>query len=250
MGPRDAEPPAPRGPARRVDRREWWGYGFWLAVAVVVATPEISAAAGGHRVPWPTISGTVGHLEYRWSWVALLVVSLIVAGGFHAVRFSVPRNLDPTVRPGGRRLRTAKGRLLKTTTAAPSDAVAPDRSNVVEVEELSVLWLLGAAAVVAGASLVTALAVRPANPFILAYVLYGSIAMLFVVVPSVLAYWHGKDVAFPTLFWTLSTMERRFHLVAVALYAGLFILLFHLALYPWPGIFHVLRPTAPTVHSP
>jgi hypothetical protein len=55
-------------------------------MALVIAIPEITAAVD-HEVPWPTISGMTGHLEYRWSWVALIVVALIVFGAFHTVTY-------------------------------------------------------------------------------------------------------------------------------------------------------------------
>ena len=231
-----------------IERREWWGYGVWGLVALVIAIPEISAA--WHVVPWPTISGTVGHLEYRWSWVALIVVALVVAAGFHAVRYPVAPKSDPAPDAGGRNLRTMNGRLTKVK--APPTREAPEaRTEVVPAPKLSIVWFVVAVAIVVTTSLGTSLVVDPANPFMLAYVLYGLIGFLFIVIPSVLAYWFEKDVSFPTLFWTLTALERRVHPVAVAVYALLVILLLHLAFYPWPGIFHVLQPHAPpTVVSP
>ncbi len=48
---------------------EGWGYGVWGTGTIVVVIPEIYAAADG-RSPWPTISATVGRLEYNSDWVA------------------------------------------------------------------------------------------------------------------------------------------------------------------------------------
>lgn len=231
---------------RNIGRREWWGYGVWFLVALVIAIPEISAA--WRKVPWPTISGTVGHLEYRWSWVALIVVALVVSAGFHAVRYPLKPKAEPALEANGRKLRTLNGRLTRLKAI---EEVAAATRRVAPADRLSVLWFVAAVVIVVVASLITALLIRPANPFMLAYVLYGLIGVLFVLTPSVLAYYFRKDVSFPTLFWTLTAIEYRVHLVAVGVYAGLVILLLHLAFYPWPGIFHVLQPrTPPTVLSP
>lgn len=221
-----------------IDRREVWGYIVWGAMALVIAIPEITAAVD-HKVPWPTISGMTGHLEYRWSWVALIVVALIVFAAFHTVtyRWSLPGDL--AIPATQRKLRrTPAGRLT----------MALDKSSDGEKDELSTRWLLIAFAVVVVGGLLAA-RLNPHGKFFLGYVLYGLIAVVWIVIPNVLALWFAKDVAFPTLFRTVASLERRLHFVAVILLAGYVILLIHLALYPWPNIFHQLRP-APSVHSP
>ncbi len=71
------------------------------------------------------------------------------------------------------------------------------------------------------------------------YVLWGSLALLLVVVPSALAYLGGKDVVpFPTAFRTVAFLARRWHWVAMVILAGLAVLVIHLAFYPWPDIAH------------
>jgi hypothetical protein len=70
----------------------------------------------------------------------------------------------------------------------------------------------------------------------LGYAIYGTLFVLGVVVPSVLAYAFGRDVPFPTLFRTVALLRRRAHWVAVVIVAGLTVLAVHLALYPWPDI--------------
>src|SRR5207247_1946484 len=77
-----------------VGRREAWGYAVWGTVGLVIAVPEITAAADA-GVPFPTISGTVGHLEVRWTWVAVIVVGVIAASGFQAVRYVWSRKEEP-----------------------------------------------------------------------------------------------------------------------------------------------------------
>jgi hypothetical protein len=70
----------------------------------------------------------------------------------------------------------------------------------------------------------------------LGYVIYGVLALVGVVVPSVLAYFFRQDVPFPTLFRTVALLRRRARWVAVVIVAGLTVLAVHLALYPWPDV--------------
>jgi hypothetical protein len=213
---------------------EGWGYFVWGLGALVVVIPEFAAAFGNH-VPWPTISATVGHLETRWNWVALIVVAIIVWVAFHVARFPVSREGPFVEQIGGRNLgRTEKGRLTRVPERGPARG-----------GELSIAWLIGGMAVVSVASLATGVS-RPGNKFLLAYVLYGSTALIFIVAPSILAIWFAKDVPFPTFFRTLSYVSDRVHFAAVLIVIGLVILLIHLALYPWPDIFDRLRPPAPS----
>ncbi|HVA09989.1 MAG TPA: hypothetical protein VNG12_24955, partial [Acidimicrobiales bacterium] len=67
-------------------------------------------------------------------------------------------------------------------------------------------------------------------------------------IPSIVAFVWGRDVSFPTLFGTLANLEHRrwLHFVAVLVIVGLVILVFHLGLYPWPNVYHQLRPPSPT----
>jgi hypothetical protein len=214
--------------------REWWGYVVWGVALLVVLTPEITAASD-HDAPWPTISGTVGHLEYLHSWVALIVVALIVFVAVQLLRY--PQDSAQVVRQAnGRALRrTSLGRFTMSRPDAASDA------------ELSGAMIVVGAAIVAGGSGLTA-ALEPSNRFVLAYVLYGLIAIFFVIIPSILAFWWSRDVPFPTFFRTFTNLERRLHFVSVLIVIGLVILLIHLALYPWPGVFHQLQ--QPATNSP
>ena len=66
------------------------------------------------------------------------------------------------------------------------------------------------------------------------YVIYGLIAVFLVIIPSVLAYWFAREVPWPTLLTTIMNLERRWRPAAAVVLAGLVILLFHLALPPWP----------------
>lgn len=206
---------------------------MWGAGTLVVVIPEITAATG--HVPWPTISATVGHLETRWNWVALIVVAVIVSVAFHVARFPVSAQGAILEQKGDRKLgRTDQGRFTRVPEGKAAD----------QGGQMSLAWLFTGAAIVAAASSLTGI-VRPGNRFMLAYVLYGLTALIFIAVPSVLAFWFAKDVPFPTFFRTIAFLEKRLHFAAVLIVVGLVILLIHLALYPWPDIFDQLRPPAP-----
>jgi hypothetical protein len=72
---------------------------------VVVALPELLSATTD--VGFPTISGTVGHLEYWHPELALLVVGLLVWGGFHAIRVTAPElPRVPATAPAGEKVAT------------------------------------------------------------------------------------------------------------------------------------------------
>jgi hypothetical protein len=218
---------------------ERWGYLIWGLCALVIIVPEVTAAAHANN-RWPTISATIGHLEYRWSWVALLVVAVIVGVGFHFLGYPVvdttAKKLDSNRADLHRPAlgRTDQGRL----TMRPQESSRLGRGY-------KVLWLpAGALAVVVG-SLLT-LGIDPSNKFMLGYVMYGLIGVFFVLVPSVLAFFFSKDVPYPTFFRTIDDLQKRLHFAAVLIVIGLVILLIHLALYPWPGVFHQLKPPDPT----
>src|SRR5438445_5839002 len=69
----------------RVSARERWGYAVWGSVALVIAIPEVIAAAW-NKATWPTISGTIGHLEEIWSPTAIIVVAGIVVIAVQAAK--------------------------------------------------------------------------------------------------------------------------------------------------------------------
>jgi hypothetical protein len=56
-----------------------------------------------------------------------------------------------------------------------------------------------------------------------------------VVVPSALAFWWNRILGIPTLFATLAQLSSRVRWLAAVVVALLVVLLFHLALYPWPN---------------
>jgi len=88
------------------------------------------------------------------------------------------------------------------------------------------------------------------------YVLYGLLGLLWIVVPSVLAFALGRDIPFPTFYRTVTNLEEWLAtrtwkhslgpalawLVSYLILTGLVILLLHLTLYPFPNITKILNP--------
>jgi len=184
------------------------GYWFWGLMALFIGVPEALAALSTTLradIPWPTISDLVGrHLERRHHWVALLVMGVIVVVAYHAA----------TYRP------TRQGHAVRK----PADDV--------EVWRWGGWYIVGVAIVGAAAGfLASALG---ADKDTLGFVIYGTLAVA-ALAPSVLAYFGAKVLDVPTLFRTVSDLQRRAHWAAAVFVAVLVVLLFHLALYPWPN---------------
>jgi hypothetical protein len=202
------------GPVEQPERRGYW---FWGPTVGVVLTVELLAALSAsvkNAIPWPTISSTIGHLEKRWDWVAVIVVGLITVVAFHAIAYRAQQ------RDRGRAYRRA----------GPARTDKPAGRDVRWYNALLVAVLTGIAiglAIVFGAS-----------KFQLGYVIYGVLGFFGIVLPSILAFAANRLVGFPSLFFTLEKLRHRLHAVAVIVVAGLTILAVHLAFYPWPDITH------------
>jgi hypothetical protein len=202
-----------------IDSRVKWGYGVWGCAGVVIAIPEIWSAVSAPG--FKTISETVGHLERLWNPTAIIVVALLAVAAANVVRFSLPGTL--------RTIDQADGRTVGHT-AAGRFAWSPEA-----VSDFPFVYLPIAFAAVALPSALVA--ILSDDAWVLGDVLYGLIATFAVAIPSVLAFAFKREVPFATLFQTLADLERRSHLVAVGIIAGLAVLLVHLSLYPWPDIF-------------
>jgi hypothetical protein len=216
-----------------VTKSEAWGYVVWSIVGAAVAAPEIWAAVSGSDFIWPTISGTVGHLEDKWSVVALAPVALIAGAAFTVGRFQEGVALQTD---GEVLARTPEGRLAKSGNVeeipGPYDQLVKFSLEGRRTWRVFPYFAVATAATVA----FSLLAAAGNNKWLTGYVLYSLIAIFGLIIPNALAYWRKTDVKFSTLFFTLRTLERRLHLVAIAIAAGLMILLFHLAIYPWPDL--------------
>jgi hypothetical protein len=191
-------------------RDEINGYVFWGLVALFIGVPELLAALSSTLkadIPWPTISNLVGKdLERHHHWVALLVVGLIVVVTAHTLTYPAAK------KKAGRAVRN------------PAQAVHVTWSG----------WYIVLVAATGTAAGVIA-SVLGANKLELGYAIYVTLTITGVVIPSALAYWWNRVLAIPTLFATLSYLRARAAWVAALVVALLVVLLFHLALYPWPN---------------
>jgi hypothetical protein len=193
------------------------GYLFWgIVIGAILLTEVLGASEGwlqkhihdGIRVPWPTISFTVGHLEDRWTILGAVVLGLIVAVTFYALAYRGPD--DDTV--AGR--------------------TKPQRGRPVTEAGLYTWWLALLPAAIAG---FVAKWIWDEKLFV-GYAIYGSLAVFGVLLPSLLILVVHKKVGFPTLFYMLQDLRKHHRWTSVVLITGLGILAVHLAFYPWPDI--------------
>jgi hypothetical protein len=217
-----------------VTRREAWGYGVWFFFGAIVAVPELWAAIDPRSARWPTISATVGELEYWYPVVALGVVAVIVAAAYSAIRLPpertgvLPREgaapAEDEEVPGRLPMRTgAGGRLTASRAALPEIGAG--------------LYFAFALVVISAATALAVATTDVDDEHTVGRTLYGLTALFWVVVPTALAWpkrW-GRDIPFATLVETIRNLEHRLRIVAFALGAGLVILLLHLVFYPWPA---------------
>jgi hypothetical protein len=216
-----------------VSKSEATGYAVWTAMGVVVGVPEIWAAIEGDDFYWPTISTTIGHLQERWPVVALLPVAAIVMAGYSVYRI---RGIGDTVVQADLQAlgRTAEGRLVKQDVANEQLVGGGVPATADVMRDRMVAWyFVFATALVVGASLLSS---SSDTRFSVGYVLYSLIAIFWIVVPNLAAYFLRKDFPFTTLFFTIRALGRRLQFVAALVAALLVILLLHLAFYPWPSL--------------
>ena len=192
---------------------EFRGYLFWGPVAAAITATELLGVGWVQKqldvtIPWPTISTTVGHLQQRWNVVAALVVGIIAAIAFTAVAYRSPDE------------KTANGRTMPKRK--PELTKTPFYSWQLGVFPAILVGLIAAAAT--------------DNKLAIGYAMYGAFAVYGVIVPSLLVRWASKEVNFPTLFFTFAKLRLRYPWVTATFVALLAVLVFHLALYPWPTI--------------
>lgn len=215
------------------------GYLTWGTAALVIVGTELAAVFDAAW--WPTISATTGHLEDKWPGVALIVVFLIVYGAYCVFPRGDHTSGDLTTSAIDGKPLTANGRRVRA--GVQERRGEPDQQR----------WYLPVALLVTGAAVVVAVIANRAHgnaPFIGAYILYGTVAVVWVIVPSLLAYFGKAEVGFPTFVWILHYVYHSWKFLAVILLAALTVLLIHLALYPWPSIIHDLQHHAPSTQAP
>jgi hypothetical protein len=192
-----------RGNWSRMTARERLGYRLWIPMAAFIAAVEILGALGASWIPWTTISTTVGHLETRWHWFALIVVVLITLVVFLGVAYAAPARV--------RARRRAQAPLSRA-------AIVYDACVLV---------------VAVGAGLI---AYQNGSPkLVRGYWIYGLFIVLGIVAPSIYAVASKRET---TLFETIGSLDRRLPWFRFALAAGMAVLTLHLALYPWPDVVH------------
>lgn len=239
------------------------GYLIWGIAGLVIAVPEITAAFDHGALPFTTISEMTGHLEFLWNPTELLVIAIIVFALFSSIRFppATTTGEKETPAPGDHAAalqpeRTPGGRLTLPGAAPPLTPAEFDRGQAPR-------WFIVAAIV---SSIAVALATLAAikwwdddRHFQPAYVLYGLIGLLWLVIPSLVAFLAVKDPPFPTMFRTVANLEDWLQtrdwtagsrplgpllawLVSFVILWGLVVLLLHITLYPFPNITHILNP--------
>lgn len=215
-----------------ISKSEAWGYAVWSAMGIVIAVPELLAAAGGNNFLWPTISTTVGHLQDRWPVLTLIPVALIVMAGYSVLRVRLG---DTAVQADLQAIgRSPQGRLVKQDVQFDQLAqggIPPAPPKRGELQRIFPYFALATVVVVAGG----VLAAPSDSRFLVGYVLYSLIALFWVVIPNLAAYFIGKDFPFTTLVFTVRGLGRRLQFAAAFVAALLVILLLHLAFYPWPS---------------
>ena len=238
------------------DRLEANGYKVWFFFAGLVLVPEFWAAFWSNTAPFPTISGTVGALEYDYPILALVVAGVIVLCAYSGFRYpSVRTGVLP---PKGE----TEGGWIGEDTLIPYRTPLGGRLTLstTPVREIPFRrYFAFAFAFIIGFTTWASLTSDVDDEYRVGQTLYGLTALFWVVVPSALA-WPKRfaaDVPFPTLFSTVRSLERRLRIVAYLVGAGLVILLIHLVLYPWPSTIpdisrlhanykcHPLRPAKP-----
>jgi hypothetical protein len=200
------------------DPHERWGYVVWAITGAAIVIPELWAAAGNRW--WPTISATVGHLEYLWSPVKIIVVALISAGAVQLLRYPPQQNTYPAHPGRAARWRTASGRLTRA------------ENGQVDMLPFAGAYIPAAVIAVAASGVITA--GLGGSKFAVGYAIYGVMTVGLLIVPNALAFGWAKDVPFPTLPRTLVNLDGRFHPAVTVVIAGLAVLAVHLVAYPWP----------------
>jgi len=241
----------PKG--KPVGSKRWWGYLVWVGAALMLAVPEITAMFSKGALGFVTASETIGHLERYHNWIGLGVIGTLVLLVFSLYKVSVDRAGEP--RPEGEPTRTRGGRLTfhakETPTAKQEQEFEDEGAPLI----FAASALASMAAIALGGWAATQWWDDPRR-FHASFVIYVSVAMLWFVVPSLVALFTGNDVPYPTMVrtvqdgsdwlrkqtWRWALGPKLAWTATFVILWGLAILFVHLTLYPYPDITHVIDP--------
>jgi hypothetical protein len=222
--------------------RERLGYVVWAAAGAVFAIPEIWASKDD-TLPFPTLSGTVGHLERRWEIVSLFVIIVIANALLHGVRIGAAvlkkreaGDDDELGATGVETVEFAAGRHVAVEAGRVTTSSRPVYISswwwivyfvftivLVAAGFLVPLWVHGGHASDTEKQL--------AGEFG-----YGAMGLAFFLIPGFLAFVFSRLVPFPAIFQTILSLERRIPILAVVVAGSMTFLMLHLVLYPYPSI--------------
>ena len=204
-----------------LDTRERAGLVYWVLLAAVITVVELSGtqATKSDRIPWTTISTATGHLETKWHWFALVVVFLVVLVVYLGRTYA-------------RRRKTTLGK-LKPLTVMATGAKPPPNERASGWWPGSLRYDVGV--IVAAMALGVLAHHMSGSKFVGAYWVYGVFIAAGIVLPSAYAAVTEKET---TLFGAIRSLEWVLPWGSYALIAGMTVLAFHLAIYPWPNISH------------
>jgi hypothetical protein len=238
----------------RWPKLELVGYGTWALAGAMFAVPEIWASRD-NNLPFPTLSGTIGHLERRWDIVALLVILVVTYALLQVIRVgaavvatrvgfaeaSVPIPAVATVgtAPGF-------GTPAPTVEVKSGAHVAVNEGRVTGKElayhlgwGFAIAYLVCTCIVVAFSFLIPlwihGLHATDSEKQLGGEIGYSSMALMFFIIPAALARF-GVMVPFPSLFATVINLEHRSRIIAVLVAGCITFLTLHLVLYPYPSI--------------
>lgn len=236
---------------RRVGTKRRWGYLVWVAAALMLVVPEITAAISNGALGFVTASETIGHIERYHNWVELGVIGAIVLIVFSLLQVrldSAGQDAEP-----GKPTRTPGGRLTFHPKEVKDAEQFDDEGAPVEF----IAYAVVSAVAIAFAGWAARQWWDDPRRFHASILIYALVALLWFVVPSLVAFFRGFDVPYPTMVRTVQNLAgwlrkqkswpwqlgpKLAWFVTFVIIWGLVILFVHLTLYPYPDITHVINP--------
>jgi hypothetical protein len=240
---------------RPVGSKRRWGYFVWVGAALMLAVPEFTAAISHGALGFVTASETIGHLERYHNWIELGVIGALVLIVYSLFKVSFQAAGEPSP-VEGKATRTTGGRLTFHPTRT-SNAKTPKDFGDENAHLIFAVCAVVSALLVAFAGWASVNWWDDPRRFHASFVIYVSVAVLWFVGPSLVAFFWGADVPYPTMVRTVKNLSDWFEkqtwpwslgpklgwLVTFVILWGLVILFVHLTLYPYPDITHVIDPT-------